>query len=145
VSNKVERKVDVVISGKVISLISSEEEAHLQRIARHVDSKIEEMKGVNSASMIDERVRTLLLALNISDEYYKAADRLARLDVEQEKYITENGRLQQENMLLAEQYAALQTEYARLKAEHDEYLEVFGSVKEENNVVQLNNRKVGYR
>jgi len=144
VSNNPERKVDVVIGGKVISLISGEEEAHLQRVARYVDSKIEEMKGVNSASMIDERVRTLLLALNISDDYYKAADRLARLDVEQEKYITENGRLRQENMLLTEQYAALQTEYDRLKAEHDEYLEVFGSAKEENNVVQLN-RKVGYR
>ena len=143
-SNNPERKVDVVIGGKVISLISGEEEAHLQRVARYVDSKIEEMKGVNSASMIDERVRTLLLALNISDDYYKAADRLARLDVEQEKYITENGRLRQENMLLTEQYAALQTEYDRLKAEHDEYLEVFGSAKEENNVVQLN-RKVGYR
>ena len=143
-SRKEERKVDVVIGGKVISLISGEEEAHLQRVARYVDAKIEEMKDVNSASMIDERVRTLLLALNISDDYYKAADRLARLDVEQEKYITENGRLQQENMLLTEQYEALQTEYARLKAEHEEYLEVFGSAKEENNVVQLN-RKVGYR
>jgi len=142
------RKVEVVICGKVITLKSNEEEAHLQRIARYIDQKMAELTEVNTTASIDERVRTLLIALNISDDYFKAADRLARMDVEQEKYISEIGRMQQENMLLKEKFHALEAEHARLQAEHDEYVEVFDSVKQSENVISMSRndqRKAGFR
>jgi len=143
----VSKKVDVVIGGKVFTLVSSEEEAHLQRIARYIDAKMAEMADGEQGMPLDDRVSSLLLALNISDDYYKASDRLARLDVEQEKYITELGLLQQENSLLTEQFRALQGEYTRLQKEHDQFIEAFDSAKpQERNVVQLprpDQRKVG--
>ena len=140
------RRVDVVICGKVITLKSNEEEAHLQRIARYIDQKMAELTEVNTTASIDERVRTLLIALNISDDYFKAADRLARLDADHEKYVNEIGRIQQENMQLKEKYHALQAEHARLQAEHDEYIEVFDGVKQSENVLSMNRtnrRKAG--
>ena len=141
------KKVDVVIEGKVFTLVSSEEEAHLQRIARYIDAKLAEMADGESGMPLDDRVRSLLLALNISDDYFKASDRLARMDVEQEKYITELGLLQQENSLLTEQFRALQGEYTRLQKEHDQFIETFDNAKpQEHNVVHLprpEQRKVG--
>jgi len=140
------RKVNVVICGKVITLKSNEEEAHLQRIARYIDQKMAELTEANTTASIDERLRTLLIALNISDDYFKAADKLARVDAEQEKYINEIGRMQQENMQLKEKYHALQADHARLQAEHDEYIEVFDNVRQSENVISMNRtnlRKAG--
>jgi len=141
------KKVNVVIGGKVITLRSDEEEAHLQRIARYIDHKMAELTEANTNASIDERLRTMLLALNISDEYFKATDKLARVDAEQEKYVNELGRMQQENMLLREKFHELQGEYARLQAELDEYIEVFDNVRQNENVLPLhrNERKVGFK
>jgi len=132
------RKVDVVICGKVITLKSNEEEAHLQRIARYIDQKMAELTGANTTAAIDERVRTLLIALNISNDYFKAADKLARIESTKDKFKEEIDRLQQENALLLEQFATLQTEHATLKAEHNEYIEVFDNVKQQEKIVPIN-------
>ena len=132
------RKVNVVICGKVITLKSNEEEAHLQRIARYIDQKMAELTGANTTAAIDERVRTLLIALNISNDYFKAADKLARIEATKDKFKEEIDRLQQETALLSEQLSALQAEHATLKAEHKEYIEVFDNVKQQEKVVHLN-------
>ena len=143
-------RVKVVICGEVITLKSSEEEAHLQRVARYIDQKMAELTATNATASINERIRTLLIAVNVADDYFKASDKLARLGAEQEKYINEIGRMQQENTLLREKFHALQAEHARLQAEHEEYVELFGSVKqaESANVLPLHRqdqRKVGLR
>jgi len=145
----VARKVDVVICGKVITLVSNEEEAHLRRIASYIDLKMAELTEANTTAAIDERIRTLLLALNISDEYFKVADRLARVDAEQEKYINEINRMQQEDMQLKEKYhalqaehAKLQAEYAHLHAEHEEFIETFENEKQAEKVLPLNQRRL---
>ena len=142
------RKVDVVICGKVITLKSNEEEAHLQRIARYIDAKMAELAAANASASIDERLKTMLLALNISDDYFKAADKLARVEAKQENYVSELARIQQENMVLREKFHDLQREHARLQAEHEEYIEVFDSAtaKQSENVLQLHRgeqRKAG--
>lgn len=141
------RKVNVVICGRVITLKSDEEEAHLQRIARYIDQKMAELTEANTTAAIDERVRTMLIALNISNDYFKVADKLARMDAEHEKYINEIARVQQENMLLREKYHALQAEHTRLQAEHDEFIEAFDSVRQENVLPLHRNeqRKVGFK
>ncbi|MCL2361209.1 MAG: cell division protein ZapA [Defluviitaleaceae bacterium] len=141
------RKVDVVICGKVITLKSNEEEAHLQRIARYIDQKMAELTGANTTAAIDERVRTLLIALNISNDYFKVSDKLARIEVTKEKYRDEIERLQQENALLREEYDALKTEHSALQAEHEEYIEVFDNVKKSENILPIirGERKAGIR
>jgi len=158
----VERKVEVKICGRDITLISNEDEAHLQRIARYIDQKMAELTDVNTSAAIDERLRTMLLALNISNDYYKAADRLARVEAEQEKYISEIGRMQQEDMLLKDRYHAQQAEYARLQAEnahllekyarleadHQELMEAYTSDNKIDRALSMNRndqRKVGHR
>lgn len=137
------RKVDVVICGKVITLKSNEEEAHLQRIARYIDNKMAELTGSNTNAAVDERLRTNLIALNIANDYFKAADKLARVEVTKDKYREEIERLQQENAMLREEYDALRADHSTLQAEHQEYIEVFDNVKQSENIFPI--RKAGHR
>ena len=110
-------KVNVVICGEVITLKSSEEEAHLQRIARYIDRKLEEISTTNANASINERIRTLLIAVNVADDYFKASDNLARTNAMNEKYVHELGRMQQEYAMLKEKFHELQGELALTKAE----------------------------
>ena len=122
-------RVDVVICGEVITLKSNEDEAHLQRIARYIDQKLANLTAINATASINERIRTLLIAVNVADDYFKASDNLARLNNTQEKYILEIGRMQQENMLLRDKFHELQAEYARLQAEYEEFITEFDNTK----------------
>jgi len=110
-------RVDVVICGEVITLKSNEEEAHLQRIARYIDRKLAELTATNANASINERIRTLLIALNVADDYFKASDSLARTNAVNEKYVHELGRMQQEYALLKEKFYELQGELTLARAE----------------------------
>ncbi|MCL2406020.1 MAG: cell division protein ZapA [Defluviitaleaceae bacterium] len=115
-------KVDVVICGEVITLKSNEEEAHLQRIARYIDRKLVELSETNASASINERVRTLLIALNVADDYFKASDSLARTKATNEKYVHELGRMQQEYAMLKEKFHEMQAELALTKAKLDSFV-----------------------
>jgi len=131
-------KVRVRICGEDYTLRSNEDEAYLQNLAHYVERKIEDLQSINTTAAINERVRTHLVALNIADDYFKANDRVARMSTEQEKYINEIGRMQQENMLLRERFHELQAEHARLQTEHDEFLREFDEKQNDNvNVLTL--------
>jgi len=118
-------KIDVVICGEVITLKSNEEEAHLQRIARYIDRKLAELTATNANASINERIRTLLIALNVADDYFKASDSLARTNAMQEKYVNELARMQQEYTLLKEKFYELQGELTHTKAELESFVTEF--------------------
>jgi len=131
-------RVRVRICGEEHTLKSNEGEAYLQRLAHYVERKIEDLVAVNVTASINERVRTHLVALNIADDYFKANEREARMSAEQEKYIDEISRMQQENMILKEKFHELQAEYARLQTEHEEFIAEFDNdAKETTNVLTL--------
>jgi len=132
-------KVRVRICNEDYTLRSNEAEAYLQSLAHYCERKIEDLQSLNTTAAINERVRTHLVALNIADDYFKANDRVTRMTTEQEKYISEIGRMQQENMLLRERFHELQAEHARLQAEYDAFIAEFDSEKEKDttNVLTL--------
>ena len=143
-------KVDVVICGEVITLKSNEEEAHLQRIARYIDRKLAELTATNANASINERIRTLLIALNVADDYFKASDSLARTKAMQEKYVNELARMQQEYALLKERFHELQGELTHTKAELESFVTEFDTnyPREGVNVLTLpreNKRKATVR
>ena len=123
-------KVNVVICGEVITLKSDEEEAHLQRIARYIDRKMEELMEANPNASINERIRTLLIALNVADDYFKTADALARANAQQDKYVNELGRMQQEYALLKEKFYEIQGELALARSELDTFISEFDGNKD---------------
>ena len=106
-------KVNVVINGEIITLKSSEDNDYLQGLARYIDQKLDELKSHNAAVAINERIRTLLIALNVADDYHKEVAKLKTLQAEHERFIAEMGRMQEENKLLQEKLQTLQGDLAR--------------------------------
>ncbi|MDR0273549.1 MAG: cell division protein ZapA [Clostridiales bacterium] len=120
-----ENKVDVVIGGEIITLKSSEQPDYLQRLARYADHKIEEIKAKSVMAAIDDNVRTLLIALNIADDYHKALDKFQRLDSLHKRLVHEVSKLQEENSALNEKVRKLEAELAKTSAELDEFIKSF--------------------
>ena len=136
-------KINVVINGQVISLTSEESAEHMQKVSLYVDKKIGELKEKNLSAVVDERVRTVLVALNIADDYFKIRDRHTALDVDNQTLIKDIARLKEENAAMADQIPKLQAELAKVSTEFEDFLHSFdsrGIGKEEivdNDIVQL--------
>lgn len=142
-------KVEVVIGGEIITLMSGENEDYMQKLARYIDRKLNEIKSMNSSASINERTRTLFIAVNVADDYFKTLEQLRRLESAHEKYIMEMGRMQEENFLLTEKLHDLQHQLNESRAELEAYIETFDhpALRDENkNVVSISQRAAnGYR
>ena len=118
-------KVDVVINGKVITLKSEESAEHLHKVAMYVDQKIEDLKSKNLSAVVDERVRGLLIAINIADDYFKIKDRHTAADVTTKRLMQETARLEKENASMGELVQKLQNDLTQVKTEFEEFLHNF--------------------
>ena len=135
-------KVDAVIGGEIITLVSGENEEYMQKIARYIDRKLYEIKLMKSNASINERTRTLFIAINIADDYFKALESLRHLEEEHEKYVTELGRMQEENFLLKEKLHELQDRYNAAYYQYDPTPEEPAETK---NVVNIKDHTKGKR
>ncbi|MCL2386735.1 MAG: cell division protein ZapA [Defluviitaleaceae bacterium] len=87
-------KVDVVLGGEKVTLKSDETKEYLQKLATYIDKKNDEIKARNVAASIDDRVRTLLLSFNMSDELHKEKDEHGRLKSVHQRFVLEMGKMQ---------------------------------------------------
>jgi cell division protein ZapA len=71
------RRVELDIFGQTFSLIA-EDEARLQEVAKYVDAQMKELS--QSTATIDSFRLAVLAALNIANERFDMADRLASRD-----------------------------------------------------------------
>jgi len=124
-------KINVVIDGKVISLRSDESAEHMQKVAVYVDQKIAELKGKNLSAVVDERVRSILIAINLSDDYFKIKDKHTVLESEAKKLERTAAKHEKENIELAKRLAKTQAELEKVNTEFEEFLRDFDN-KEEN-------------
>jgi cell division protein ZapA len=96
------KRVELDIFGQTFSLIA-ENEARLREVARHVDAEMKQLS--QSTATIDSFRLAVLAALNIANERFELADRLASKD----------------NSVQA-QFEALNAKAARIALELDEAL-----------------------
>lgn len=62
---------EVLIGGKVITLGGYEAEEYLQKVATYLNHKIAECKTSDGYSRQNTSMQNIMLALNISDDYFK--------------------------------------------------------------------------
>ena len=125
------KKVDVFMSTGRITLRSDESQEYLQTLATYVDQKIAELKAKNLSASVDERRRSLFIALNLADDYFKVKERYIAQNVENRKLVKDNLRLEKENASLKEQVKKLQKELKSVTAEYQEFLHHFDNPKAE--------------
>ena len=108
-------RVEVVIDGQIITLISDEKEEYMQKVALYIDKKLSEIKSTKSNRPVSEHLRTLLISVNIADDYFKAVEKRRVLEDTHEAYMAEMGRMQEENILLNEKIHMIQAQLNHAK------------------------------
>ena len=63
---------EVLIGGKVFTLSGFESEEYLQKVSTYLNHKIEECTNSEGYRKQSAETRSVLLALNIADDYFKA-------------------------------------------------------------------------
>ena len=78
VSSKID--TEVIIGGKVFTLSGYESEEYLQKVASYINNKLNEYSKVDSFRRQPLDMQSVLLQLNIADDYFKAKQQLAVLE-----------------------------------------------------------------
>jgi len=118
-------RVEVRIAGKEYTLVGTESDEYMQRIALYVDKKMAEIQNLNKK--LSTNAVSVLTSINITDELIKAKEMIAKLETELvelkrelEQYCDENERLLEENAQLSKENTSLQMDLVKKEAELNE-------------------------
>lgn len=71
--------IEVTINGKQYVLAGYESDEYLQRVASYINHKYEEFKGQEGYNVLDSDMRNVLMQINITDDFFKAQQRVNEL------------------------------------------------------------------
>ena len=86
-------RVTVTIAGQEYTLVATEDVAYVQRVAGHVDAKVQEVLEGARVSMVDGAV---LAAVNTADEYFKEVETSENLRRQLKEYLEEATKMKLE-------------------------------------------------
>lgn len=75
-------RAEVLIGGKIYTLGGYESEEYLQKVATYINSKLAEFKKLDGYSHQSKENKSLLLELNIADDYFKAKKQVEMVEEE---------------------------------------------------------------
>ena len=114
------KKVDVLLDGVIYTLVSSEDESYMQKVAFYLNQKLNETKKLDSSRNLDLRAVALLTSLNIADDYCKLLDDsnakaidIKKLESEVDIYKKEYEHSKKENELLKAEIENLKMQLLR--------------------------------
>ena len=113
------KKIDVLMGNVRITLRSDESPEYLQKLASYVDQKIVDLKAKNLSASVDERRRSLFIAMNLADDYFKLKDRHTAQDVEHKQLLDERVELESTITTLHEEIESLADQLMQLKADYE--------------------------
>lgn len=73
-------KTEVLIDGKIYTLSGYESEEYLQRVATYINNKLAEFKKLDGYGRQSKEIKSILLELNIADDYFKAKAQVEKLE-----------------------------------------------------------------
>lgn len=76
---------EVIIGGKVFTLSGYESEEYLQKIALYINNKMAEYSKIDSFKRQSLDTQSVLMELNIADDYFKAKKQIAILEEEKDQ------------------------------------------------------------
>jgi len=134
-------RIEVFIGGKVYKIAGEESEEYMQKVARYIDKKMQEVSGAERATVLSTSMISVLTAINVADDYFKLMEENQALkeqinQLNREKELNSDkklddyenliGQLQDENIALKEKLDEVIIELKDTKNEFDEYIETFG-------------------
>lgn len=73
---------EVIIGGKIFTLSGYESEEYLQKVASYINNKLEEYSKIDSFRRQPLDTQSVLLQLNIADDYFKSKKQISLLEEE---------------------------------------------------------------
>jgi cell division protein ZapA len=70
------KSTNVIIGNKMYTLSGYEEEDYLHKVATYINHKIEEVEKIDNYKQLSTDMKTVMLNLNLADDYFKAKDRV---------------------------------------------------------------------
>ena len=92
---------EVLIGGKVYTLSGYEGEEYLQRVAVYINNKINEFNQMEEVRRFPVDMKATLVELNIADDFFKAKERIEKLEQDLEIKEKEIYDLKHELLLIA--------------------------------------------
>ncbi|MCL2500863.1 MAG: cell division protein ZapA [Defluviitaleaceae bacterium] len=114
-----ENHVDVVVNGEIFSVRSSESVEYMQKLAHYAGKQMDIISKRYASVRLSERERTLLVALNIANDYYKVEPKLTQLTAEHKRLQIEHTKVSDENIKLEMEVLSLKRELAQKQTELD--------------------------
>ncbi len=127
---------EVLIGGKVFTLSGFESEEYLQKISSYLNHKIEECSNTEGYRKQSAETRSILLALNIADDYFKAKRLATTSEADVEAKDKEMYDLKHELISVQLRLENAEKEADSLKVENNELQKQIVKLETE-----LNNRK----
>ncbi|MBE5952478.1 MAG: cell division protein ZapA [Lachnospiraceae bacterium] len=126
--------VAVVIGGKMYNLGGYESEEYMQKLASYINAKSEELKRQDGYLRMESELKSILMQINIADDYFKAKRNQEETSADAEEKNRENAELrreliglqtrlesaEQENRVLREENLELQKRLIRVETELEE-------------------------
>lgn len=111
---------EVLIGGKVFTLSGFESEEYLQKVSTYLNHKITECSNINGYRRQSAETRSILLALNIADDYFKAKKQGTVLESDVEQKDKEMYDLKHELISTQIRCENLEHELEKLKEENQQ-------------------------
>ena len=75
-------KTEVLIDGKIYTRSGYESEEYLQRVATYINNKLAELKKLDGYARLSQELKSILLELNVADDYFKAKNQVEMVEEE---------------------------------------------------------------
>lgn len=122
----------VLIGGNVYTLSGDESEEYLQRVALYMNKKMDEVRNSENGKKLNTRLQSVLLAINIADDYFKMKTQTEENEGMESQMKNEMASLRLEVEQLQNQLKSkdqdiekLENDINHYKKELDEYIELF--------------------
>ncbi|MCR4798684.1 MAG: cell division protein ZapA [Lachnospiraceae bacterium] len=116
------KSAQVLIGGKIYTLSGYEEEDYLQKIATYINGKLSEFEEIEGMNRFTMDMKATLLEINIADDYFKAKDRVDKLEHDMELKDKEVYDLKHDLISNQVRIETLEEQTATLEAEKKELL-----------------------
>ncbi len=138
-------KVEVRIYGKDYTVVGSESEEYIQKVALYIDKKMAQVNHSNSK--LSTSMAAVLTAINVADDYFKNTEALDNLREQIQQYLKElDARTltledyKKENEKLKETIQQLQIELAKKETELEDFITTF-DYGPKNNTVRIDSTR----
>ena len=86
-------RVTVTIAGQEYTLVATEDQGYVEKVAQHVDAQMKQVLEGARVSLVDGAVLT---AVNIADEYFKEVEAAENLRRQLKEYLEEATKMKLE-------------------------------------------------